>query len=125
MSATRFFMETPSGYLTSDMTTTTVAPVDEFEDKKPKCVEVDGLAIAVIRVGDEFYAVQNRCPHKGAALCRGRHHNTLPTGERRNTLHCPWHFWEWDLETGESPVHDTRVRTFDVIVEDGTVKVDI
>jgi nitrite reductase/ring-hydroxylating ferredoxin subunit len=27
--------------------------------------------IAVFRVGDDFFAINNACPHKGAALCDG------------------------------------------------------
>jgi len=45
--------------------------------------------------------------------------------EEERTIHCPWHFLEWDLETGENPVTQRRIATFDVEVEDGEVVVEL
>jgi 3-phenylpropionate/trans-cinnamate dioxygenase ferredoxin subunit len=40
-------------------------------------------------------------------------------------LRCPWHGWEFDLDTGRSLMTPTRVgiRTYPVSVRDGTVMV--
>ena len=34
-------------------------------------------------------------------------------------LQCPWHGWEYDLETGESYVPRSRIRSYRVDIEDG------
>ena len=41
------------------------------------------------------------------------------------TIHCPWHYLEWDLETGENPVTQRRIATFTVVVEDEDVVVEL
>ena len=101
-----------------------------FADELPlggrRIVEIDGRSIGVFHVNDEFYAVRNRCPHKGAPLCRG-----MVTGlvvgdvyqfevERDGEiLKCPWHGWEFDLKTGGSIFnpHKMRVKSYEVSVE--------
>lgn len=45
--------------------------------------------------------------------------------EEKLTIHCPWHYLEWDLETGENPVQDRRIATFDVEVDDRDVLVEL
>jgi nitrite reductase/ring-hydroxylating ferredoxin subunit len=49
-------------------------------------------AVAVARVGDEYFAVQDRCPHSEASLSEG----FIEDGR----LVCPLHFAEFDLEDG-------------------------
>ena len=45
-----------------------VASVDEIPPGKRKLVEVNGRAIVVFNLGGEFYALNNRCPHRGGSL---------------------------------------------------------
>jgi nitrite reductase (NADH) small subunit len=66
--------------------------------------------IGVTRLGNgELRAVRDRCPHKGAAICRGVLGGTwlpcAPGGElayarEGEILACPWHGFEYDLVTG-------------------------
>jgi nitrite reductase (NADH) small subunit len=69
--------------------------------------QVNGREIGVVSEPDgTLHGIRNRCPHHGGPLCFGR------VGERvegepgvyeltgRRTLRCPWHGWEFDLETG-------------------------
>jgi nitrite reductase/ring-hydroxylating ferredoxin subunit len=68
---------------------------------------VDGLAIALFRIGDDFCAIDNRCPHKGAPLGQGALEGTVVT--------CPWHGFTVDVRTGVCPRNPgLRVRTFPV-----------
>jgi nitrite reductase/ring-hydroxylating ferredoxin subunit len=82
------------------------------------CVQVSGggHGIAVFAHEDRFYAVDNRCPHMGFPLSRGTVHDGLLT--------CHWHHARFDLEGGGTldPFAD-NVRTFPVLVEDGSVYV--
>jgi nitrite reductase/ring-hydroxylating ferredoxin subunit len=93
-------------------------------------VEAFGTEVAVFNVDGELFAVANACPHHGGPLCHGRISGTrLPAGQyehrwgRENrVLVCPWHGWEFDLETGRALFDPAvGVRTFDVEVEDGRV----
>ena len=36
-----------------------------------KLVTIEGREIGVFNVHGEFYALRNRCPHQGGALCKG------------------------------------------------------
>jgi nitrite reductase/ring-hydroxylating ferredoxin subunit len=105
--------------------------VEEFEEGVFRIV-VDGtLSIGVIRTARGFFAVLNRCPHQGAPICSGRLTGTmLPSrpseyrySDERAVLVCPWHRWEFELETGRSVGAATRRRlpTFPIEVEDGQV----
>lgn len=49
--------------------------------------------IALFRTaGDELYAIEDRCPHKGGPLSQGIVHG--------KGVSCPLHNWVIDLETG-------------------------
>jgi nitrite reductase/ring-hydroxylating ferredoxin subunit len=65
------------------------------------------LAIAVFRVAGDYYAIDNRCPHKGGPLGAGSLDGTVVT--------CPWHKFTVDVRTGRNPrFPGLRVRTFAV-----------
>ena len=91
---------------------------------------VNGREVGVVSDGGNgsLYGIRNRCPHHGGPLCLGR------VGERvggdpgvyaltgRWTLRCPWHGWEFDLETGlclDEP--SLRTAVYPVRVEDGRI----
>ena len=94
--------------------------------------DCDGLSVGVFNVAGRFYALHNRCPHRGGALCRGPVTGTnFATGDFRyaygrdgEIVRCAWHGWEFEIATGRSLV-DPRVRakTYPVEVEDGNVYV--
>jgi nitrite reductase (NADH) small subunit len=85
-----------------------VADLDELEEAKPRIVAVAGRSIGIIKSNGKVYAVRNVCPHKGAPVCRGQLTGTmLPSdplqfifGLENQVLQCPWHGWEFNLETG-------------------------
>jgi nitrite reductase/ring-hydroxylating ferredoxin subunit len=87
-----------------------VAPVSSFPSGERRIVEVGGRSIGVFRVGEYFYGIRNRCPHQGGPLCLGhllgRAVADTP-GEAKISedplrIACPWHGWEYDLDTGQS-----------------------
>ncbi|RAR62644.1 nitrite reductase/ring-hydroxylating ferredoxin subunit [Paraburkholderia unamae] len=113
-----------------------VGRLDELPENDALTLDVDGRPVGVFKVGHKVYAVRNLCPHKRAPLARGTVEGTmLPTacaGEYRfgmegQVLKCPWHGWEFDIETGQClfGVSDSRVKTYPVSVRDGDVYVDI
>lgn len=67
----------------------------------------DDLTISVYRVEDAYYAIDDRCPHKGVSLARG----TVQDG----VVTCPAHHFTVDVRTGRSPRNPLmRVVTFPV-----------
>jgi nitrite reductase/ring-hydroxylating ferredoxin subunit len=106
-----------------------VAAVGEIPPGGRKIVTVRGREIGVFNLGGEFFALVNRCPHQGAALCRGevvsRLEAPLPgeyrLARRGEMLRCPWHCWEFDIRTGQSwcDPDSVKARTYGVTVEPG------
>jgi nitrite reductase/ring-hydroxylating ferredoxin subunit len=100
---------------------------------------VAGVEVGVFRVKGRLVAYENRCRHQGGPVCTGAVLGKLeavlgPGGtilEERfseDELHlvCPWHGWEYDLETGECTVdRKLRLRRFEVSERDGRVYVTV
>ena len=94
-------------------------------------VDVDGRPVAVLSVGGRLFAVSDRCPHMGAPMSAGTVGGTLVAsapqelayGRHERVLRCPWHGWEFDLDTGRSLLepHRAGLRTFRVTCDDGEV----
>ncbi|APR82381.1 Vanillate O-demethylase oxygenase subunit protein [Minicystis rosea] len=86
--------------------------------KKPVGVRVAGREIVVFRTASGgLGALEDRCPHRGARLSKGR----VDGG----CVVCPYHSWRWAPDgAGESP-GNPRLRptteSFDVVERDGAV----
>jgi len=118
----------------SSMPKHVVAPVKDIPPGGRKVVEVNGRAIVVFNLGGEFFALNDRCPHKGGPLSKGRLTGLVESsqaGEYRTSrpgeiIRCPWHSWEYDIRTGQSWCDPERVRTrrYAVTVEPGATLVE-
>jgi nitrite reductase/ring-hydroxylating ferredoxin subunit len=104
-----------------------IGPISQFPPGTKRQVMVGTRAVAVFNVDGRLYALRDQCPHQGASLSAGtlvsEIRAELPGHYRFDPSHkcirCPWHGWEYDLETGQSyydPEHD-RVRAFEIVVE--------
>ncbi|MBM4435832.1 MAG: Rieske (2Fe-2S) protein [Actinobacteria bacterium] len=85
--------------------------------------------VTVFNLGGEYFALRNKCPHKGGPLGRGRirPHVVAAAGgyafEREGEIvKCPYHNWEFDIRTGRA-LYDARyqAKTYRAAVEDGQV----
>jgi nitrite reductase (NADH) small subunit len=95
-----------------------VADVQEIEDGEGKVVRVEGLTLAIFRIKDEFFALDNSCLHRGGPLGEGNL-------EGYNII-CPWHGWTYDVRTGSFEViPPLRVRTYPVRREGESVVVEL
>lgn len=77
-------------------------------------VEVNGLPILIARVGDDYFAIQNRCGDSPLPL----EFSTLEQAE----LVCSWHGCRYDVRSGvrvDRPAD--RLRVYPLRVEDGRV----
>ena len=94
-----------------------VATVDEMEPGGRKSIMVDELPALLIRVGDNFYAIDDVCTHDGQPLTDGPIEGTEIT--------CPRHGARFDVTTGKAlcmPAIEP-VATYEVEVRDGAVYV--
>ena len=106
-----------------------VAAVGDIPPGTRRLAQVNGRAIVVFNLGGEFFALNNRCPHKGGNLCDGVTTGLIQSSEpghyqytrRGEIIRCPWHSWEFDIRTGQSwcDPKSTRARQFAVTVEPG------
>jgi nitrite reductase/ring-hydroxylating ferredoxin subunit len=81
-----------------------------------KTIELpDGRELALYNVDGEFYATENFCPHKGAPLAEG-----LLCG---HVIECGFHGWQFDVRSGECLTVRERLATYEVVVEDGLIKI--
>ena len=81
-------------------------------------VRIGGRDVAVFNADGEIRAIDDACPHQGGPLGEG-----MLAG---CNVVCPWHFWEFDVRTGEM-VDDPEVRVpvHEVKVEEGRVLVRV
>lgn len=81
----------------------------DVPDGSAAIVKVDDeLTLSVYRVDDVYYAIDDRCPHKGVSLAKGTFENAVVT--------CPAHGFTVDVRTGRSPRDPLmRVRTFPIV----------
>jgi 3-phenylpropionate/trans-cinnamate dioxygenase ferredoxin subunit len=83
-------------------------------------VVVDGAPIALVRIGDDFYAIGDTCSHAEVSLSEGE----VDPGDRH--IECYKHGSRFSLETGEPdclpatkpvPVYLVKVEGDDVLIE--------
>src|SRR5258708_12591581 len=106
-----------------------VGDVAEIPEGGRKVVTVAGREIGIFNVGGRLYALRRRCAEQGGrvgeggllAWLRSERPGLYELDESRKLLECPWHGWEYDLETGQSwfDPAKTRVRRYPVFVEAG------
>jgi nitrite reductase (NADH) small subunit len=113
-----------------------VAKVDEIKPGEPKLVTIAGKQIGVMRDGEDgpVHAVLNFCPHAGAPICHGRIKGAVVSDaqhrvgydSQRRVLRCPWHHWEFDLNTGGAVAAiRERIMVYPVRVEGDRVMVKV
>jgi 3-phenylpropionate/trans-cinnamate dioxygenase ferredoxin subunit len=92
---------------------------DELTPGEARRFDVAGRRIALVRIGDEFYAVDDECSHEDYSLSEGE------VWAEDRQIECPRHGSTFDLVTGEAcSLPATRpVAVYEVEVENGTVAV--
>jgi nitrite reductase (NADH) small subunit len=107
--------------VTSAGTEHRVAAAAEIVDGERVLVRVEDLEVGVFRVGGVLHAWENRCVHQGGPVCTGRvlgrtevilaaDKTVLREDRSTEEIHiaCPWHGWEFNLETGICPALPSR-----------------
>jgi len=111
---------------------TEVAKIEELKSGTMKAVIAEGREILLARVGDKYYATDNRCPHRKGDLSQGKLEGTVVT--------CPRHGSQFDISNGRV-VHWLKgglmskvsralkmskdLTVYNVKIEDGKVLVEV
>ncbi|WP_425406596.1 nitrite reductase small subunit NirD [Hwanghaeella sp.] len=95
-----------------------IGALDEIPVRGARKVKTPIGCVAVFRtIGDEVFALLNRCPHKNGPLSEGIVHGRSVT--------CPLHNWVIALDTGEAQGADSgSVPTIRTRIEDRRVLLD-
>ncbi|MDP9410545.1 MAG: Rieske (2Fe-2S) protein [Actinomycetota bacterium] len=108
----------------------TAMPLSELPPGASTVVKAFGTTVALFNVEGRLFAVSNRCPHHGGPLCHGRISGTALAsrpyeyryGREGRVLVCPWHGWEFDIESGQTMFDPSvRVRVYETRVENGEI----
>lgn len=97
-----------------------VCKVQDVPPGEGKVVALGGKIVAVFRVNDQFYAIDNVCPHIGTSLAGGYVEDGSVT--------CPWHAWRFRLSDGawaDNPRGKVKVGCYVVRVEGDDVQLQI
>ena len=92
-----------------------VGDAHAVRETAPLPVEVDGVAVVVVRCGTELYAVEDRCTHDGESLDEAEVQDCQ--------IICPRHGAHFCLRSGEAltPPAYEPLRTYRVREQDGRV----
>ena len=87
-----------------------VATTGDIPPGHSKMVMAHGKPMALFNVDEQFYAINQICPHMGGPLSEGTLNGKVVT--------CPWHKWSYYVDTG-LPDHEGghSVAAYEVRVE--------
>jgi len=109
-------------------------PLDSLSPGELRRVDLGGVGVVVVRTPEgDVHALRDRCSHRGAPLSKGIVEAKIVAdapGEYRLSgeyvVRCPWHAFEFDPTTGRCPAapESVRVRSYDVMIEDGEIFIE-
>ena len=96
-----------------------VGSIDDIAPRSARVVKTPQGDIAIFRtMTDAFFAIDDRCPHKGGPLSQGIVHGEAVT--------CPLHNWSISLRTGSALGADKGcVKTIGLRIEEGRILLDL
>jgi nitrite reductase/ring-hydroxylating ferredoxin subunit len=111
--------------------------VEEFDNGDRKIVTVGGREVVVFRWGERYHALENECLHMGGPVGEGLILGKVEAvlGENKELIReefsdkeihlvCPWHGWEYDIETGACAGDRRRkLRRYETLERGGTLYV--
>jgi len=93
--------------------------VDDLKQTKIQCINVEENSLLLIYQSNQFYLLDNLCPHKGEALCEGQLTDDV--------IECPWHKARFDIKTGSglSALAGNGVKSWPLTIEGAQLSVDL
>lgn len=100
------------------MTWQRVCDSHDLEEGGSLEIMINGEIIAVFRSEGALYAVDGMCAHQGGPLAKGKVANGCVT--------CPWHGWQYLLDSGNNAVTGKKMLRAYPTKEDGlSIFVDV
>ena len=95
-----------------------VAPSESLSEGVAKEVVVEGRIVAVFRHNGELFAMDGMCAHQGGPIAEGQVEHGCVT--------CPWHGWQYELETGIQTINRQPLQeSFPIREQDGRVEIQL
>ena len=112
---------------------------DSIPEKGRLVLDIGDTTVGIFRVGGKLFAYENTCPHMGGPVCQGLiipavrelvNERQVSTGyafdESEMRIVCPWHGYEFSIETGSHPAKQSiRLKGVAVDEEGGDVYVTL
>jgi nitrite reductase/ring-hydroxylating ferredoxin subunit len=98
---------------------TTVAKVGSIDEGQGKAFAVAGRMVAVFNHRGLYFAIDDLCPHMGAALSEGE-------VDEAGVVTCPWHAWRFRVCDG-TWCDNPKIKTdaFEVRVQGDEIQVRV
>ena len=97
-----------------------VATKGEIPDGAKKLIESDERLVILVRLGDDYFCIDDVCTHDGGTLSDGNHEGCI--------IECPRHGAKFDMRTGKAlcmpATQDTLAHEVKVVGEDILVKIN-
>lgn len=112
----------------------------EIMDGGRKVVQIGAFEVGIFNLHGRFFAYENVCPHFSGPACQGVLAPLFAEGvcddrtsvgrvfdqDGRMNIVCPWHGYEFDIETGAHPTDARmRLRAVPVSVRDGAIYLSV
>lgn len=95
-----------------------MATLAELPPGSSKEVEHEGRIFALFNVDGRISVIDGICPHQGGPLAEGSLEGT--------TVTCPWHGWQFDVQTGKTPLNGKLCQqVFEIKIEGEDVYVSV
>jgi nitrite reductase (NADH) small subunit/3-phenylpropionate/trans-cinnamate dioxygenase ferredoxin subunit len=95
-----------------------VGETSDIEQGTGKTFTIEGQTIAVFNKGEEFFAIEDTCKHKGGSLGEGELDG--------DTITCPLHGWQYNITNGECLMTpQVKMKSFPVKVENGEISLEV
>lgn len=99
--------------------TSLTLPLDELVDGAAARLDIAGVPVCVVRLGDEVFAINDICSHGQVSLSGGE------VWPDEHEIECPQHSSTFDLTTGRPTCLPATqpVAVYDVTIDDGQVTI--
>lgn len=96
-----------------------VMDAKDVAEGRPAFAAIGDIEVAVFRIGDEVFALDDLCSHAQASLSEGE--------QMGNIVECPRHGGRFDIRTGKAKHFPafSPVQTYRAKVEDDGIYVDV
>jgi nitrite reductase (NADH) small subunit len=119
------------------MTEIFVARSNDMPEGARSVVACEGRQIGVVRAKGKLHAFLNICPHQGGPVCDGllihrveeviapdKTYQGMRFSETDLHIVCPWHGWEFNIETGKCAGDGKHgLKRFKTVERDGAIYV--